>query len=265
MSMPSRATIGGSHNRDGDVEIEGKPETEFLMSDPHDVHDTNETDHEEGLRRLSKVLSPSNDDEHIHVDRGDGGSEGAQEKDALVTWSSLPRKGQLVILTLARLSEPLVQTSLQSYVFYQLKSFDESLSDSVIASQAGMLSSAFTGAQFLTAMLWGRLSDSSKVGRKMVLVIGLLGTRTSQSLHSDVMKLLTVSVLSVIGFGFSQRFWQAMVFRLMGGALSGNIGVLRTMVSEIILEKKFVASIDICNTELNRFLGTNREHFSYSP
>lgn len=35
------------------------------------------------------------------------------EKDAPVTWMSLPHKRQLIILTLARLSEPLVQTSLQ--------------------------------------------------------------------------------------------------------------------------------------------------------
>ena len=30
-----------------------------------------------------------------------------------VTWASLPHRSQLIILTLARLSEPLVQTSLQ--------------------------------------------------------------------------------------------------------------------------------------------------------
>lgn len=35
------------------------------------------------------------------------------EKEAPVTWMSLPHKKQLIILTLARLSEPLVQTSLQ--------------------------------------------------------------------------------------------------------------------------------------------------------
>jgi hypothetical protein len=34
-------------------------------------------------------------------------------KDEPVTWASLPHRSQLVILTLARLSEPLVQTSLQ--------------------------------------------------------------------------------------------------------------------------------------------------------
>lgn len=36
-----------------------------------------------------------------------------KEKEGPVTWASLPHRSQLIILTLARLSEPLVQTSLQ--------------------------------------------------------------------------------------------------------------------------------------------------------
>jgi hypothetical protein len=36
-----------------------------------------------------------------------------KKKDEPVTWSSLPHKSQLAILTIARLSEPLVQTSLR--------------------------------------------------------------------------------------------------------------------------------------------------------
>jgi hypothetical protein len=36
-----------------------------------------------------------------------------KKEDEPVTWASLPHRGQLIILTLARLSEPLVQTSLQ--------------------------------------------------------------------------------------------------------------------------------------------------------
>ena len=118
------------------------------------------------------------------------------EKQEEVTWRSLPHRKQLIILTLARLSEPLVQTSLQvgetiqftgrsncliihlqqAYMFYQLKSFDETLPDSTIATQAGLLASSFTGAQFLTAMMWGRISDSDRGGRKLVLLIGLSGT-----------------------------------------------------------------------------------------
>ena len=139
-----------------------------------------------------------------------------------VTWLSLPRKDQLAVLTLARLSEPLTQTSLGAYVFYQLKSFDPSLPDSIIASQAGILHAAFPGAQFLTAILWGRFADAEYGGRKRAISIGLLGT-----------------MVSIIGFGFSHSFAAALFFRCLGGVLNGNIGVMRTMISEIIKEKKY--------------------------
>ncbi|OCK75989.1 MFS general substrate transporter [Lepidopterella palustris CBS 459.81] len=154
-----------------------------------------------------------------HIDEDEQVS-AANEKP--VTWRSLPRKDQLLILTLARLSEPLTQTSLGAYLFYQLKSFDPSLPDSTISSQAGILQAAFPGSQFLTAILWGRFADSEWGGRKRVLMIGLLGT-----------------ACSVIGFGFSRNFTTAVVFRCLGGVLNGNIGVMRTMISEIIKEKKY--------------------------
>ncbi|KAM7221353.1 MFS general substrate transporter [Rhypophila decipiens] len=139
-----------------------------------------------------------------------------------VSWGDLPKKHQLFVLTLARLSEPLVQTSLQSYMFYQLKWFDPTLPDSVISSQAGVLHASFTAAQFLSAMAWGRIADSSRFGRKTVLLIGLGGT-----------------LLSCLGFGFSTSFWQALIFRSIGGLTNGNVGVMRTMISEIVIEKKY--------------------------
>ncbi|KAL9111461.1 MAG: hypothetical protein Q9227_004139 [Pyrenula ochraceoflavens] len=144
-------------------------------------------------------------------------------KEQPVTWRSLPRKSQLTVLTLARLSEPLTQTSLSAYLFYQLKSFNPSLSDATISSQAGLLQASFTAAQFFTAVLWGRAADSAKVGRKRVLLIGLFGT-----------------CFSALGFGFSKSFIQAAIFRTLGGALNGNVGVLRTMIAEIVKEKKSV-------------------------
>ncbi|KAF4785131.1 major facilitator superfamily transporter [Colletotrichum scovillei] len=146
------------------------------------------------------------------------------EKPPPVAWRDLPKKQQLFVITMTRLSEPLVQTSLQSYMFYQLKWFDPTLPDSVISSQAGILHASFTAAQFITAMIWGRLADSKRFGRKTVLMIGLLGT-----------------CFSCIGFGFSQSFAQALFFRCLGGATNGNVGVLRTMISEIVREKKFQA------------------------
>lgn len=84
-----------------------------------------------------------------------------------------------------------------------------------------MLQGAFTAAQFATAILWGRTADADWCGRKNVIVIGLFGT-----------------CISCVGFGFARSFIQAALFRILGGALNGNVGVMRTMISEIIKEKK---------------------------
>ncbi|KAF8325457.1 MFS general substrate transporter [Cantharellus anzutake] len=61
---------------------------------------------------------------------------------------------------------------------------------------------------------WGRLSD--RIGRKPVLMIGLMG--------------LTVSMLS---FGLSKSFTSLIISRAIAGMLSGNIGVTKTMISEL--------------------------------
>lgn len=152
---------------------------------------------------------------------GEPGPKSRAQKAGPVAWRDLPNKRQLFILTMIRLCEPLTQTSLQAYMFYQLRSFDPSLPDSTISVQAGVLQGCFTGAQCLTAMIWGKVSDSEWGGRKRVLLVGL-----------------TATCLFSVGFGFSRTFWQAAMFRFLGGAFNGNIGVIRTMLSEIIKEKK---------------------------
>ncbi|KAJ5090779.1 hypothetical protein N7532_009463 [Penicillium argentinense] len=167
-------------------------------------------------QRFPSVDEDISDNDHNEEGRHDG------EPEKPVTWNSLPKKGQLTILTFARLSEPLTQTSLQAYMFYQLKSFDPSLPDSTISAQAGILQGSFTAAQFLTAIFWGRLADAPWMGRKRVLLIGLLGT-----------------CISCLGFGFSRSFMAAAVFRTLGGVLNSNVGVMRTLIAEIIVEKKY--------------------------
>lgn len=151
-----------------------------------------------------------------------------EQEEEPVSWRALPHKSQLAFLTLARFSEPLTQTSLQAYMFYQLKTFPtasgEPPSDSTVATQAGALAAAFTGAQFLTALLWGRCADSEYMGRKRVILVGLLGTAVGS-----------------LGFGFSKSFPAAVFWRAAGGSLNGNMGVMRTMVSEIVRDKKWLS------------------------
>ncbi|PWY86051.1 hypothetical protein BO70DRAFT_370135 [Aspergillus heteromorphus CBS 117.55] len=223
-----------------------QPETQFLSPTISLDHYTDNEDDEESFntaihdgssaqtrilapapdftsRRLSVDIANSSDEDSDDDDDDDGPSSNDSSADEkTVSWFSLPHKSQLAILTIARLSEPLTQTSLQAYMFYQLKSFDPSLPDSTISTQAGILQGSFTAAQFLMSVWWGRLADAEWMGRKRVLLIGLFGTS-----------------ISCLGFGFSKSFVTAAVFRTLGGVLNSNVGVMRTMIAEIIEEKKY--------------------------
>ncbi|KAI0548954.1 major facilitator superfamily domain-containing protein [Xylaria curta] len=141
-----------------------------------------------------------------------------------VAWSDLPNKSQLAIICLARFSQPVVRTSISTYVFYQLRSLDPSKPSDAIVRDAALLQTVYTLAQGCTAVLWGHLADSPRGGRKMVLLMGLGG-----------------SFLSTLAFGFITDFRQAIVIRLVEGALNGNTAMIRTMVSEVIKERRYQA------------------------
>ncbi|KAM6524488.1 hypothetical protein FALCPG4_010100 [Fusarium falciforme] len=138
------------------------------------------------------------------------------------SWVSMPNKGQLAVIMLVRLAEPISERSLTAYLFYQLQWFDKSLDASSIAKQAGHLTAAFAASQCVTSMWWGRAADSPVLGRKGVLIIGLLG-----------------SAVSALGMGFSTTYRSAMLFRMLAGALNGNVAVLRTMVSEVVVDNRY--------------------------
>ncbi|GJC88636.1 putative membrane protein YCR023C [Colletotrichum liriopes] len=145
----------------------------------------------------------------------------APTESRVVSWASIPRKGQLAVIVFARLAEPLSERSLTSYLFYQLQWFNPDLDPSEIPKHAGYLTAVFAGAQCLTSMWWGHAADNPRLGRKRVLMIGLVGSATS-----------------ALGMAFSTSLSAAFFFRFCAGALNGNIGVLRTMVSEIVDDKR---------------------------
>lgn len=80
---------------------------------------------------------------------------------------------------------------------------------------AGILISAFSLAEALTGMFWGSLAD--RLGRKPILLSGCFGT-----------------MLSLFIVGLAPNFWVALAGRALGGALNGNIGVIQTMVGELV-------------------------------
>ncbi|ETI25550.1 hypothetical protein G647_02323 [Cladophialophora carrionii CBS 160.54] len=109
--------------------------------------------------------------------------------------------------------------SIFPYAYRMIESFNITQNESQISVYAGMLITAFAFAEFSTGMIWGRISD--RVGRKPVLIMGLVGT-----------------ALSMICFGFARTLPGAIMARALGGLLNGNVGVLQTTVAELVTKKE---------------------------
>ena len=74
---------------------------------------------------------------------------------------------------------------------------------------AGLLVSVFAAAEACTAWLWGSLSD--RYGRKPIILVALAGT-----------------ALSSLIFGFAKSYWVALLARIVGGALNGELKIERS-------------------------------------
>lgn len=125
---------------------------------------------------------------------------------------------QMTVICIIRFSEPIAFTSLFPYVYFMIRDFHIVDDPAKISKYTGYMGASFAFAQFLCCIHWGRLSD--RIGRKPVLLLGLLGTATS-----------------LLIFGFSTNFYMAITARTLMGALNGNIAVLQTMVGEVVKER----------------------------
>ncbi|KAI8076530.1 major facilitator superfamily domain-containing protein [Gilbertella persicaria] len=89
--------------------------------------------------------------------------------------------------------------------------------ESSVGYYVGLITSCFALTQLLTGIHWGMLSD--RIGRRPVILQGLIGTITS-----------------ILLFGLSKSFIWALLSRSLCGLLNGNIGVLKSMVSELTID-----------------------------
>ncbi|KAK4134754.1 MFS general substrate transporter [Trichocladium antarcticum] len=121
---------------------------------------------------------------------------------------------QLFLLAIVRLAEPIALTSIFPYAWALVKRFEIGSEDDA-SLHAGLLISAFSLAEAVMGMYWGGLSD--RVGRKPVLLLGCVGT-----------------MFSMVMVGFASNIWIALLGRAIGGLLNGNIGVIQTMVGELV-------------------------------
>lgn len=128
----------------------------------------------------------------------------------------LPVK-QLLILSICRFAEPVVYTSALPYLPEMMESVGVRKNE--VAKWVGMSSAVVAGCQCIMAVPWGTFSD--RVGRKYTILFGLTSTM----------------VFSLM-FGFSKSLTTLLVARAFLGLMNGNVGIIRTMVAELVPEKE---------------------------
>ncbi|KAH8993670.1 major facilitator superfamily domain-containing protein [Lactarius deliciosus] len=121
----------------------------------------------------------------------------------------------MVVLFLLELCEPITSQSIKPYINQLVSELPIVGGDErKVGYYAGFIVSLFFATEAVTVLQWSRLSD--KVGRKPVLLFGLLGT-----------------IISSILFGLSRSFSALVFSRCLNGMLNGNVGIMKSMMAEL--------------------------------
>ncbi|GAA5880633.1 hypothetical protein JCM16303_004290 [Sporobolomyces ruberrimus] len=121
---------------------------------------------------------------------------------------------QVLVLCLMRFGEPIAFTVIFPFIARFLEDLHVTDDPSKIGYYAGIVESLFALTTFTTVLAWGRLSD--RIGRKPVLIAGLTGV-----------------TISIVAFGMSKSFAALVISRCLGGALNGNVAVIKGTMGEI--------------------------------
>ncbi|KAJ8688846.1 hypothetical protein PTI98_013591 [Pleurotus ostreatus] len=122
---------------------------------------------------------------------------------------------QFSIVLFLQLAEPLTSSIIYPFVPQLVREIGVTGGDEAkVGYYVGLLESLFFVTEALTVLHWSRLSD--RIGRKPVLIFGLLGISVSMAC-----------------FGLSTTFWGLVVSRCLNGGLNGNIGVMKSLIAEM--------------------------------
>ncbi|KAF5381435.1 hypothetical protein D9757_009047 [Collybiopsis confluens] len=122
---------------------------------------------------------------------------------------------QAFLTLIIQFSEPITATVIYPFIIKAVRSTGITEGDEKKTGYyAGVIESVFFLTECLSVFRWGRASD--KYGRRPVLLFGPLGL-----------------AIAMFGFGLSRSFWALMVFRGFQGVFNGNIGVARTVMTEL--------------------------------
>ncbi|WWC89979.1 uncharacterized protein L201_004909 [Kwoniella dendrophila CBS 6074] len=121
---------------------------------------------------------------------------------------------QIAVLMGVRLAEPIAYTVIFPFVNQMVEELGVTDNPDRVGFYSGLVESVFAFVQFFTVYHWAILSD--KVGRKPVILFGLVGVVISGSL-----------------FGLANSFWMMIFFRCLSGALNGNVAVVRAAIGDV--------------------------------
>ncbi|KAM3073793.1 hypothetical protein ACMFMG_008419 [Clarireedia jacksonii] len=124
--------------------------------------------------------------------------------------------GQVLILALCRFSSTLANTG--SIPYFPMLLTHIGVPSETLAFWLGLSLSVGSIAQFLTAGMWGYISDV--IGRKPVILL-----------------CQTILMVGALMFGFSTSLAMVLVSRAIVGLSSGDVGILRTSLAEKVKDK----------------------------
>ncbi len=102
---------------------------------------------------------------------------------------------QLLMICLVTFVEPVQFGMLFPFVYFMVKDFGIAKEEQDLGFYVGLLASSFCVAQLFTSLPWGWVSD--RIGRRPVILIGLLGNAVTCSLFG-MSKSYTYAVLFFI-------------------------------------------------------------------
>ncbi|KAL4810779.1 major facilitator superfamily domain-containing protein [Aspergillus unguis] len=124
---------------------------------------------------------------------------------------------QLVILSICRFAEPIAVTSYLPYLPEMIESVG--VPEPEVAKWAGITTAISSFSQAVMAVYWGTASD--RFGRKPIILLGL-----------------TATMILSLAFGLSKTLLMLILCRGMIGLMNGNVGIIRTMVAEMVQDKE---------------------------
>ncbi|KAF5327242.1 hypothetical protein D9619_004767 [Psilocybe cf. subviscida] len=124
-------------------------------------------------------------------------------------------KLQIATVLVLQVCEPICSLSIYPYINELVSTLDIIGGDETkIGYYAGLIESLFFLTEALFVYRWSKMSD--RIGRKPVLMIGMVGT-----------------MLSMLFFGLSRTFTMLVISRCLCGLLNGNVGVIRSTLGEL--------------------------------